>query len=184
MTEENRTPETKFFKAWEEARPRILWAFLKAVSAGLRNLPTTKPERLPRMADFAHWMLAIEPDIWEPGTFMKHYDANRAEANDVALDSPVGNSVKRMAFDDGLGRIVASNEDGDYGTTYGNGWKGTSTQLLDLLTDHYSTARGLKSDEWPKNARALSAKLNIIRPNLRDVGILYENNRRTITIKA
>ena len=181
VTEEQRIDEAKFYAAWEKARARILWGFLKAVAAGLQNLPNTNPKRLPRMADFARWMLAIEPAIieraiWEPSMFMRHYDASRAEANDIALDNPVGNAVKRMVTDGDLNNVVAK---GDYGSHNGQ-WKGTASQLLDLLGDHYSTEQGRERDEWPKKPRSLTAKLNRMRPNRPDDGINYVGKRRLI----
>jgi hypothetical protein len=178
MDEDQRRDEAEFIKAWEKARPRILWGFLNAVSAGLLEYPDTKPERLPRMADFARWMMAIEPAIWDPGTFMAAYKTNRDEANEVAVDNPTSSAVKRMALADNLKDTVNG---GDYGTANGH-WQGSATQLLAILADHYSTERERGSDEWPKNARALAAKLNRMRPNLEDGGIMYKSAHRMITI--
>jgi hypothetical protein len=53
IPEERRLPESDFWPRFYAARPRILGALLDAVATALRNLPTTRLERLPRMADFA-----------------------------------------------------------------------------------------------------------------------------------
>ncbi len=55
IPEERRRPEKELWEAFNKARPQILGALLDAVSLGLRRLPETRLERLPRMADFALW---------------------------------------------------------------------------------------------------------------------------------
>ena len=58
---------------------------------GLRRLPDTKLERLPRLADFALWASACEPAIWPPGTFWSAYCGNRDEAIENVIEAdPVG----------------------------------------------------------------------------------------------
>ena len=47
-----------------------------AVVQGLRMLPDTKLERLPRMADFALWASACETAVWSTGTFWSAYCGN------------------------------------------------------------------------------------------------------------
>ena len=71
-----RRPEAELRAAFDAARPRILGALLDAVVQGLRRLPDTKLERLPRLADFALWASACEPAIWPPGTFWSAYCGN------------------------------------------------------------------------------------------------------------
>ena len=86
-----RRPEAELRAAFDAARPRILGALLDAVVQGLRRLPDTKLERLPRMADFALWASACEPAIWPPGTFWSAYCGNRDEAIENVIEAdPVG----------------------------------------------------------------------------------------------
>src|SRR5208282_5769943 len=58
IPDEQRLSEQELRAAFEIERPRILGALLDAVVTGLRMVPTTRLERLPRMADFALWATA------------------------------------------------------------------------------------------------------------------------------
>src|SRR5262249_30875406 len=81
-----RQSEDTFWQAFEHARPAILGAVLTAVATALRNRPNVTLERLPRMADFALWVVAAEPALgWKPGTFIAAYEQNRMAANELAL---------------------------------------------------------------------------------------------------
>ena len=53
IPEERRRPEQELWAAFEAERPRILGVLLDAVAKGLAELPHTKLDKLPRMADFA-----------------------------------------------------------------------------------------------------------------------------------
>jgi hypothetical protein len=74
---------------FERARPLILGRLLDLVAHGLRNLAKTKLERMPRMADFAHWIAACETAEWEAGTFAKAYEANRGALVDVSMEADI-----------------------------------------------------------------------------------------------
>ena len=97
IPEERRRPEAELWAAFETERPRILGALLDAVVQGLRRLPDTKLERLPRMADFALWASACEPAIWPPGTFWSAYCGNRDEAVENVIEAdPVAAVVRAL----------------------------------------------------------------------------------------
>ena len=103
MPNTKRDYERELMAAYEEARPRILGALLKAVSAALKNWKDVKLERVPRMADFARWVTAAEPGLgWQKGDFMRHYTANRKEANQAALNNPL--AAATLAFAKGLSK--------------------------------------------------------------------------------
>jgi hypothetical protein len=88
--------ETESTAAW----PGIFVMLLDATSTGLRNLPTTTLDRLPRMEYFALWVEATAPALgWKPGEFLAAYERNRESANDLAMEaSPIAAAV--MAFVD------------------------------------------------------------------------------------
>ena len=67
IPEERRRPETELWAAFEVERPRILGVLLDAVVEGLKRLPETRLEKLPRMADFALWATACETALWTVG---------------------------------------------------------------------------------------------------------------------
>jgi hypothetical protein len=116
IAEEDRMLERQIWQRFEAARPRILGALLDVVAEGIRRLPSTKLERLPRMADFALWVTACEPALWEPGTFMRVYGQNLEQGAETVIESsPVAQAIIALV----------SKQD----------FAGTATELLDLLEE-------------------------------------------------
>lgn len=60
IPEARRRPEREYWQDFNRARPQLLGSLLDAVAQGLRQLPDTSIERLPRMADLACWATACE----------------------------------------------------------------------------------------------------------------------------
>lgn len=147
--------ESAFLSTW----PGTLGALLDAVSTALRNLPTTKLDRLPRMADFALWVEAAAPAFgWEPGAFLTAYEANRETANEIAMEaSPLATVLKTF---------VESQPNGE--------WKGTASDLLHRLNTMHAAAGTQSQRGWPKAAHVLSGQLKRLAPNLRKAGIAVE----------
>ena len=63
ISEDRRRTETELWRAFRQAQPRILGALLDAVSCALRNIESVKLTSIPRMADFAEWVVAAEPAL-------------------------------------------------------------------------------------------------------------------------
>ena len=153
IPDSKRRPESALWEEFEQVRPRILGALLDAVSTAMLNLPTTKLDKLPRMADFALWATAGEQALGlARGRFMEAYTRNRANASSLALDSePIAVYVRQL-----MEELRSSP------------WEGTATKLLDDLnklagyTDHKNMPEG-----WPKRGDKLSAKLTRVAPGLR-----------------
>jgi hypothetical protein len=140
---------------FEQHRPRIVGALLDAVSAGIRNLPNVKLDRVPRMADFSLIGCAMESALGlAPGAFITAYRANREGAHDTALDgAPIVPALLEM---------MSIRRD----------WNGYSQQLLKLLEGEcYSTERQHRQHGWPQNASRLTATLKRLAPNLRGKGL-------------
>jgi hypothetical protein len=199
IPEEKRRTEAELWTAFEEARPAILGALLAGVSAGLRNLESTRLERLPRLADWATWVTACEPGLdWKRGTILGAFTANRDDADGLALDAaPVAQYLLRLA------RQVTG------------GWRGTCGELLsacatmaagdDNPTDRFvgDNAREKREtairqardylirrgDGWPHSPEAMSGALKRLKPTLARTGLLVtfsgrqgHGGRRTVTI--
>ena len=150
---EARRPEAELLSEFESARPRVLGALLDAIVAALVNLPTTRIEPLPRMADAALWVTAAEPALrWPPRGFLESYTGNRNEANEIALDAdPIAGPVLQLM------------EEMDT-------WEGTATELLSALEKH----AGEKPPKgWPSTASGLSGQLSRLAPALRATGIEF-----------
>ncbi|WP_202639175.1 hypothetical protein [Bradyrhizobium sp. CCBAU 051011] len=152
ISEEHRRPEQELWAAFETERPHILGALLDAVVVGLKLLPETRLEKLPRMADFALWATACEPALWSDGTFWSAYCGNLEDAVEAMIDAnPIATAVRAMM----TARTV---------------WTGTASDLLGDLAKE-AGERIAKSKHWPNNPRALSGRLRRAATNLRKIGI-------------
>jgi len=152
-----RRDERQFWREFEAARPRILGALLDAVALGLKQLPALAFDRLPRMADFASWASACENGPGLNGSeFLKAYDANRANARDLALESsPLYEPLRELARE---------------------GFTGSSAELLARLNSIVSE-QTRRSIRWPKAPNALASALRRMASNLRAAGIDLQSSR-------
>ena len=144
---------------FDRCRPAIFGALLSAVSAALRELPHTKLEKLPRMADFALWATAAEGGFgWEPGTFLGAYTGNREEANDLALETDtVAGAVPKLM--DGRDE-----------------WVGSATELWKALGENVDE-QVKQTNAWPSAPHTLTSRLRHLAPALRGKGIDYLETR-------
>ena len=167
IPEERRRPEAELWAAFEAERPRILGVLLDAVVEGLKRLPETRLEKLPRMADFALWATACETALWPAGTFWSAYCGNRDEAVEGVIDAdPIAAAVRAVMAT----RTV---------------WTGTASDLLGALAE-VAGERVAKSKTWPDSPRALAGRLRRAATFLRKIGIEIgferEGRARTRTI--
>jgi hypothetical protein len=152
IPEDRRRPEQELWAAFEAERPRILGVLLDAVAKGLAELPRTKLDRLPRMADFALWAAACETALWPQGTFWSAYCDNRDEAVEGVIDAdPIAAAVRAVM-------------------TTRTEWTGTASELLGALAETVGE-RVAKSKTWPDSPRALAGRLRRAATFLRKIGI-------------
>ena len=156
----DRNTEEEFQRDFASAHPVILGGLLDAVVVGLKNRPTLHLDSLPRMADYAKWVIAAEPGPGLPsGSFLTAYDENREGANESTLEaSPIVPYLREL--------LVACHGE----------WKGRPSELLAELETRASE-RDRKLNSWPKQANILSNRLRVLGPNLRDAGIEVEFGR-------
>jgi hypothetical protein len=149
--EASRRSEVDLWQAYNAAKPRILGALLTAVSTAIRNLPTVKLDRRPRMADFAEWIVAAEPALpWPTGAFLADYEGNRETANELALEaSAVGPAVIALMAEQ-------------------RRWQGSAGQLLAALEKDWRTPH---RQDWPRTPKGLANSLRRLAPALRRMGI-------------
>ena len=160
------TPEEEMWQDFERVRPRLLGTLLDVVAVALKNEPTVKLERPPRMADFAHWTVAAAPALgWEATDLLNAYAANRATANETTLEaSALPGPLRSLGV-----------------------FEGTATELLTELSE-LAGENVARSKNWPKSPSALSGELRRLAPSLRrgEPPILIEFERdasgRTIRI--
>jgi hypothetical protein len=163
-----RQREADLWRSFEVALPGILGAVFDALSTALANFHTVKLARLPRMADFATWVVAAEPALpWKTGTFLEAYTRNRASVVEHSLEGdPVAVAVRSL---------MERQET----------WEGTPTELLNKLTDVAGELMS-RSKAWPKAANSLSNRLRRAATFLRASGIEIERAKsgpRLISIR-
>ncbi|HEY8127646.1 MAG TPA: hypothetical protein VIF39_02885 [Hyphomicrobium sp.] len=152
IPEGRRRPAQELWEAFEAERPRILGVLLDAAARGLSELPRTRLDKLPRMADFALWATACETALWPSGTFWTAYCGNLDEAVEIVIEAdPIAAAVRIM---------MATRKE----------WIGTATELLGVLVEIVSE-REVKAQSWPGSARALAGRVRRAATSLRKVGV-------------
>ena len=145
--------ETEFWKAFNNAAPRILAGLLDAVSGALGRIGSINLPERPRMADFAKWATAAETGLgWPEGAFMESYTANRQSVEEAAIEgNPVAEAILCLVVEKG-------------------GWTGTATELMKALRVGYPV---LTDDpaSFPRQANKFSGELRRVQTLLRSRGI-------------
>jgi hypothetical protein len=170
VSDRRRRSKQEIWTTFEAVRSRILGALLDAVAYGLRALPTTRLDALPRMADFALWISACEPALWPEGTFMTAYLDNRADAAEKLIETDVVATAVRV--------FMANRAS----------WSGTATELDAILRATTNNIEGAKG--WPAAPRILAARLNGLASSLGKTGITVtfkregHDRKRVITLSS
>jgi hypothetical protein len=163
IADDKRREREQVLAEFETARPRILGALLDMMVYGMKHFPSTRPERLPRMADFARWGAACEGLVWKTGEFMNAYRSNIAEATATYIEIDlVGTAIREMQ------------------TSVEREWTGTAKEFLALL----SMKAGEKTTqlkEWPQTPEAMRNALARVAGHLRSVGIDIKLPRKRST---
>jgi hypothetical protein len=152
ITEQHRGRESDLERRWEQAHPRLLGAVLDLAVRVLAVRDTTCPTRLPRMADFAHTLAAVDHVLGTDG-LTRYWE----QAEDMAADA--------VGSDPVLKAITA---------TITGSWEGTGGKLLEQITDHdRKPPKG-----WPGSAKAMTGELRRKAPVLRRLGWTVEDRGR------
>lgn len=136
---------------WQQAHPRILGALLDLSVRVLDTLPTLRLAALPRMADFARVLAAVDAVLGTDALVAYIGQAGEQAADAVDAD-PVLAAVTRT--------ITAA-------------WEGPAAELLDLIAPNAEPSRQPKG--WPKDSRALTALLRRRGPSLCRLGWTIED---------
>ena len=153
IKDESRLTEDALNRKFDEARPGILGGLLNAVSTALKNHKSVTLPSLPRMADFAKWIVAAESSLpWSPRAFLEAYNENRKGAYTSALDADVFAVALRDWFDDRTE------------------WEGTASEFLALL-ENTQEEKTLRHPGWPKDNARVGTKLRRLSAFLRKTGI-------------
>ncbi len=153
IPEKARKTEEEINACLDAKRPELLGALLDAIAEGLRSYENTKLAKLPRMADFARWMVACEKALpWESGRFIEVYAANRQRAVEESVEADLVASAVRT--------LIEREAE----------WIGSATELLSEL-EAFVPERAKKSRRWPQAANWLTRRLKQSATFLRVVGI-------------
>ena len=161
IEETTRVPEESLYREFNSSRAKLIGSILDTLSAGLGALPHVEAHRLPRMADFARWGIALERPLgWQPGSFLRAYAGNQAASHYLSLD---GDPVA-----EGLHELLKGRES----------WEGTVSELLRQLGQVLpETVRQHRA--WPRTAKGLGGRLKRLAPDLRALGIEITYQQRT-----
>jgi hypothetical protein len=148
--------------AFDAAAPAILGALLDLTARVLKTLPEINVTELPRLADFAKILAAIDQaNEW---TTLADFTALAQEITEAVIEAdPFADAVRAM---------VAERRD----------WSGTAAKLLELLPAGEGSGKS-----WPRTARGVSGHLRRVAPALRKHGIGIEFSRsgtRTIHLQS
>jgi len=161
IADDARKLESKLWADFERNAPRILGSLYTAVAHGLKALPDTALERMPRMADFAAWIAACEGALWKKGTFMAAYAGNIEEAIETVLEADQIATSLRSYMD----TLPA-----DLFLAQAPPFTGTAAELLKAINATVPESQQ-KAKGWPKRTAELAKVLRRVAPPLRKVGI-------------
>ena len=143
-----RRTEADLRTEYDRLRPSLLGALLNVVVAVLRELPAIDLQSLPRMADFARVLAALDkarPDLTGGIALQTYLEQRERLATEVVESDAVAMAVVRLA------------EEGP--------WSGTAEALRSRITLERPPR------DWPVSARALSGRLRRLIPALLKVGV-------------
>ncbi|MBI1335514.1 MAG: hypothetical protein GC164_00975 [Phycisphaera sp.] len=151
IDETKRRTEHELDTLFTERRPAIFGALLDLLAATLAKMPDVNLPTLPRMADFARVLAAVDAVRCDgcDGSALDIYLRQRGRiADDVVEGDLAGSAIVRMIDECGS-------------------WHGTAGELLTALTP----VNGKPPHGWPASARAMSGQLKRLIPALKSVGV-------------
>ena len=157
MKDGDRRTDAELTEAYSAAQSSILVSLLDLTARVLAKLPEIHPDSMPRMADFARVLAALdkvmEQDGWDTlGTYA-------TAADTIAADVLEGDQFGKA--------VVAHVRD-----QASRSWKGTASQLLELIMPDKPPKN------WPKDATRAGGRLKRIAPLLRQAGISFDDSER------
>lgn len=157
--EDKRRELSEIMQDFENDLPSILGGVFDVLSRAMKIYPDVKLDKMPRMADFAHWGYAIGEALGNLGqVFLDEYTINYNRQNIEAINSDIVavlmvNFMKNRAT-----------------------WMG---RVSDLWNEFSILAPNLgfnsKMKAFPSQPNTLSRRLNSLQSNLKSVGIVFKS---------
>ena len=157
----HRRTKSELNERYDDLRPMLFAGLLDAVSRTLAVLPDVELDSLPRMADFARVLAALDkacPELTGGGALELFVGQRKRIATDVVDGDPVAAA------------IVALMENREE-------WQGTASELLTAITPKGNDGNPRPPRGWPGSPRGMAAQLKKVTPALRVVGIDVQHDR-------
>ena len=149
-----RRSEEELDATFEAVRPAVLGALFDVLACVLAVLPSVRLESMPRMADFARVLAAV--DQTQGWNTLGDYLATSANvATDAMEGDPFAMAIARLVEQSGT-------------------WQGTAGQLLEALPVPL-----VRPPNWPKDATRASGRVKRLAPLLRSIGIMVDDTQRS-----
>lgn len=145
-----RRADAELRAAFTRAHPRVLGALLDLVAQVLARLDNVQVNELPRMADFARVLAAVD-EVRGTDSLSTYLSIGDRLAADVVAADQVATAVVELM-------------------TERDNWTGQASTLLELLTERTFGDRHPGRD-WPKTAHGLSGRLRKTATVLRPLGV-------------
>lgn len=162
IPDEKRRSEDELWEDFAKIRAVILGGIFAILSKAMRlKREQPKLKNLPRMADFTVWGCAIAQAMGSSQeAFLSVYHANLNEQNEEAIqENPVALAI--VYFMDNKVE-----------------WENTASELLGELNKIADNEKlNAKGNAWPKSAAALTRKINEVKTNLAQKGILIDTHK-------
>ncbi|MDQ3104925.1 MAG: hypothetical protein M3Q87_06840, partial [Actinomycetota bacterium] len=146
ISEDSRASEEDLNACWAKVHPRALGGLLHVAVNVLRVLPTVRRSGLPRMADFARVLLAVDEVTGSSGYSTYTEQASRTAETVAASDSVAIAIVEQIS----------------------SPWEGSASDLLKLLTVDKPPR------DWPSTPSGMGGRLTKSAPTLRTLGWTVE----------
>ena len=151
VRDEDNIPDSKIDEELKKQIPELLGYIFDIVSKTLEIKDSIDLARLPRMADFAEWGEAIARALgYNPLEFINTYFENIGEQNIEIIEA--------NPFAEAISKFI------DYDK---QSWISSPLLFINSLRE-YADSNNIDSSKFPKNATALSRRLNKIKSNLRE----------------
>lgn len=149
-----RRSEEELDATFEAVRPAVLGALFDVLACALAVLPGVRLQSMPRMADFARVLAAV--DQTQGWNTLDDYLATSANvATDAMEGDPFAMAIAHLVEQAGT-------------------WQGTAGQLLEVLP-----APLVRPPNWPKDATRASGRVKRLAPLLRSIGITVDDTQRS-----
>lgn len=159
ISEDKRRELSEIMQDFENDLPSILGGVFNVLSRAMKIYPDVKLDKMPRMADFAHWGYAIGEALGNLGqVFLDEYTINYNRQNIEAINSDI---VAVLMVNFMKNRVT---------------WMG---RVSDLWNEFSILAPSLglnaKMKEFPTQPNTLSRRLNNLQSNLESFGIIFNS---------